>query len=169
MTARPPKNYVDLGNPHNLMPHLEQAETDALVDMVKTAFAAAREQCPYTFQEDVRPRPPCTHPKNIAFRPGGLTGAPLCLRQNVRNQIEHITMLLANLTLRHHSIWFEDCHKMARVLKHETFNTYTGWCDKMQIPLDNRFLESTWPTQRNLRGRDWDSLAQPVSDPARSL
>eukprot|EP01048_Picozoa_sp_COSAG05_P009755 COSAG05_NODE_819_length_7130_cov_2.161855_3_plen_69_part_00 len=47
-------NYVDLDNPHNLMPHLERGETLRLVQAVRNAFATAMDNCGYEFQEAVR-------------------------------------------------------------------------------------------------------------------
>eukprot|EP01047_Picozoa_sp_COSAG01_P059688 COSAG01_NODE_7202_length_3306_cov_40.177424_2_plen_157_part_00 len=54
-------NYVDLANPHNLMPHLQQGETKELVDLVHQAFEAAQEACFYEFQPDVRTTHPLVH------------------------------------------------------------------------------------------------------------
>jgi|EP01047_Picozoa_sp_COSAG01_P053322 hypothetical protein len=54
-------NYVDLANPHNLMPHLQKEETEELVKLVHQAFEDAQEACFYEFQPDVRTTHPLVH------------------------------------------------------------------------------------------------------------
>eukprot|EP01049_Picozoa_sp_SAG25_P011356 SAG25_NODE_1376_length_3170_cov_1.458483_2_plen_185_part_00 len=54
-------NYVDLANPHNLMPHLQKEETEELVKLVHQAFEVAQEACFYEFQPDVRTTHPLVH------------------------------------------------------------------------------------------------------------
>ena len=66
-------------------------------------------------------------------------------------------MLLANLTLRHHSIWDDDCHKMASLLKDETFQTYNNWCDKMGVAGDRRFLKIARASQLQATRKNWDA------------
>lgn len=60
--------------------------------------------------------------------------------QNVRNQEEHVVMLLANITLRQHSVWNDTSHTIARLLRKETLTTYSEWCVKMDVHQSNRFL-----------------------------
>ena len=66
-------------------------------------------------------------------------------------------MLLANLTLRHHSIWDDDCHKIASLLKDETFKTYNNWCDKMGVAGDRRFLKVARASQLQATRKNWDA------------
>eukprot|EP01048_Picozoa_sp_COSAG05_P009756 COSAG05_NODE_819_length_7130_cov_2.161855_4_plen_1087_part_01 len=69
-------------------------------------------------------------------------------------------MLLANLTLRHHSIWDDESHKMASLLKDETFQTYNGWCDKMGVPSGRRFLKVARTSQAEATRKNWDAAQE---------
>ena len=127
---RPPVwNYINLESPHNLMPKQPNSsgggrgsgsgaaagspdpslppdcppyaekppgtEQDRLlVKMVRDAVASVAAACPYTFQQ-----------------------------QNCWNQIEHLSMLLANITLRLERPWEDNAQAIVEALRDETFGT----------------------------------------------
>ena len=100
-------NYIDLNDPDIIMPHDDEASVRRFVDDVKVAFVNAERCSAYRFQPDVSPPRRRAAPRRAAQRPAPAAHRAPSL-QNVRNQTEHVLLLLANIAGRNHQSWADE-------------------------------------------------------------
>ena len=58
---------------------------------------------------------------------------------NVRNQTEHVLLLLANIAGRNHLSWADESDLIVSELFEKVFEVYNHWCENMQVAKTERF------------------------------
>ena len=102
------RNYLDLDGADVIMPHDDAESTRRFAAAVKDAFVDAERCSVFRYQPDVSRCAPLgrlrTFARPVLWAP--LTPPPPA--QNVRNQTEHVLMLLANIAGRNHWSWADE-------------------------------------------------------------
>ena len=93
-----------------VQPHDDERSASEFAEDIKIAFVDAERLSAYSFQPD-----------------------------NVRNQTEHVLLLLANIAGRNHLSWADESDIIVNELYEKVFEVYNHWCDDMQIARELRF------------------------------
>lgn len=93
-----------------VQPHDDDRSTSDFAEDVKNAFVDAERLSVFRFQPD-----------------------------NVRNQTEHVLLLLANIAGRNHLSWADESDLIVSELFEKVFEVYNHWCENMQVAKTERF------------------------------